>query len=76
MESSIIIGAAKRMKSGLLLAMYRVFRNEQRLVKENLLRLGLSNIVFFSAFPYVAGVPLKTNDFHPIEHVCILPAYT
>jgi hypothetical protein len=36
----------------------------------------LSNIVFFSAFPCVTGVPLKTNNFRPIDHVCILPAYT
>lgn len=76
MKSAIIISTAKRMKSGLLLAMFGIFRNEQRLVKVSLFGLCLGNIMFFRAFPGVSGVPLKTSNFRPIDHFCILPAYT
>jgi hypothetical protein len=76
MKPSIIIGAAKRMQSGFLLAMSRIFQDQQRLVKENLLGLCLANAMPDNVFSFVASVPLKSSYRRPTLHTRILPAYT
>ena len=71
MQKPAAISAAKRMQPGLFQAVNCVRGDKQRLVEENLLGLGLADIMLFNALAPVARVPVKTLEAAPVNHFCI-----
>jgi hypothetical protein len=76
MEFSIIICITQRVIPRFALTMSGILQQQKRLVEENLLRFGLYNFVFFSAFPGITIIPVEARNFRQVNHVCILPPYT
>ena len=76
MEVPIIICPTQGVISHFLLAMLEVVQKKQWLVKENLLRFGLDNIMLLRAFPGISLIPVKARYLRQINHSCILSSYT
>jgi len=76
MELSIIVGSTQSVVSGFFLTVRNIVQKEQGLVKENLLRFGLDNTMFFRAFSGISIIPVKASDLRQFNHIRILPSYT
>lgn len=76
MQKASAICFTQGVKPCLLLAVFHVIHNKQRLVKKYLLRLKLANAMFFNAFSCVTSVPFKACYLRPVNHFRILPSYT
>jgi hypothetical protein len=64
------------MISGLILAVLTIGYQQERYIEEQLFSLSLANIVLFNTLPGITRVPVETNNFTQIDHLCILPSYT
>jgi len=76
MEFPIIVGSTQSVVSRFILTVRNIVQKEQRLVKENLLRFGLDNTMFFRAFSGISLIPVKACDLRQFNHIRILPSYT
>lgn len=76
MELPAIIGFAQSVVSCFCLTVLYIVQKKQGLVKENLLCLGLDNIMLLRDFPGITIIPVKAGDLRQFNHVRILSSYT
>ena len=76
MELPTIICFAQSVVSRFFLAVHDVIQKKQGLVKENLLCLGLDNVMLLRAFPGISIIPVKASYLRQVNHVRILSSYT
>src|SRR5690606_6764502 len=76
MQKSCIIRFTKSMVTGFDLAMPCIFQHQKRVIEEDRFRLGLAHVVLLRILAGVAVVPVKACNLCPIDHDCILSAYT
>ena len=76
MQKSTIICHSKSMVAAFIVTMPGVTQHHKRLIKEYLLSLGLTDIMFFLTFTRVSMIPIKASYLLPVDHFCILPPYT
>lgn len=76
MELPAIISFAQGVASHFLLTVRNVIQKKQRLIEENLLCLGLDNVMFLRAFPGISIIPVKASYLRQVNHARILSSYT
>jgi len=67
------IGPAQGVQPRFAPAMACILDDQERLVEENLLCLGLTDAVLVNALAAIALVPVEPLDAAPIDQLCILP---
>lgn len=72
MQEPMIIRPAESMKSSLNQTVLLVFNEQQRIVKENLLGLSLTDAMFSRILAAIAFIPVKALDPDKVNHFCIL----
>ena len=73
MQKTPGIGPAQGVQPPFALAMPYILYDQERLVEENLLGVGLTDAMLVDALAAIALVPLEPLDVAPIDHLCILP---
>ena len=76
MQPPARFGAAQCVKPALRGAVALIFEDKKRLIEESLLRLRLVHAMLVRALSLVARIPIEADDTRPIDHWCILEAYT
>ncbi len=56
-------------------AVSRIDNNDQRIVQENLLCLGLGDTMLIDAFSCVARIPIEASYQPPVDHLYITSIY-
>jgi hypothetical protein len=72
-KKSVLLGSSpgiicftKGMETDLFLAVFGVFQNQKRLIKENFFRFGLADAMLLRVFAGVAFVPVKAGNLRPL----------
>src|SRR6056297_777357 len=75
MQKPLLKRLSQRVPTRFHLAMVPIFHHQQRLFEKHLLGLQLADPVLVRVLAGIAGVPSKTNDTMPLDHLYIIIIY-